>query len=700
MSALYSFGTLYLQINFLLVTAFVFFALSLGLTRLARIHANHIHLLRISQLLILLSLALPLFFHLIPTDSLPEISLLQFQPGSEGTPFNLDQKKDSRAHNTFNSTSAAIETKPSLEKRLAQWVALNKTSVVSVSVIFWVLGFLFCVARFIRNTKRLKTILTESILVRKVGKVYVAISCRVAVPFSLLWGKQAWVILPENLLGSQRNLELALKHELQHHRQRDTVWAIAIEALLCFFYANPALHLWKRKITEFQEFSCDKALLGQRGVSAHDYGSCLVRVAETALATREMYVGTTYMAAGSRNPVYFKSFLRRRIEMIVEKRSPAKKWLAISIGTVCLLFTVAAAYSAEQKSRAPTSVNPGTFTVNKAVQKIADTALLSAVTAQKAAAGFAIVSDPNTGKVLAVANIDTKKKKTGYWSLSQRMEPASLSKALIAAVAIERNLTTPQESHSCENGNYQLGDRVYHDWKKEGWPALTTEEAVANSSDICSMKIAQRIGNENLMEMLKNFGFGPNGTAQQFPKARVGLLPEKDATNLAPAITYGAGYRSTPIELLQAFNAIANGGNLMAPKSADTPDSEKEVIRRVLSAESAQQARTILQAVVTKGTARGRGESKLYTTAGKTGSSQSLGMDQLDWMGGNKKTDVAQFIGFAPVNNPRVSVYVAIFDPHTDDTGAHGSHHAAPVFKEIAEAVLKEMKVAPDKPQG
>lgn len=105
----------------------------------------------------------------------------------------------------------------------------------------------------------------------------------------------------------------------------------------------------------------------------------------------------------------------------------------------------------------------------------------------------------------------------------------------------------------------------------------------------------------------------------------------------------------------------------------------------------------ILRQVVVKGTAKDRAESTAYTTAGKTASGVSHGLEKIDWLGGTYKSDVAQFIGFAPLRDPKIEVYVGIKDPHTDNSGAHGSRHAAPVFREIIDGVLREMNVAPDR---
>lgn len=497
---------------------------------------------------------------------------------------------------------------------------------------------------------------------------------------------------------------LAVRHELQHHRQKDTSWAFGIELLRCGFYLNPALLLWKRELIELQEFSCDEALIGRESVSPLEYGSCLVRVAENALGFRAIPVGTAGMASFSRNPRIFKPFLRKRIEMFTLTRPRPQKWAAVWIGTVGILTSFAIARGADRFTRKELAQfdagpNPGTIVVDENIQRITDSILREAVAKMNATDGFAIVADPHSGKVLALANVD-EKKKSGVWALSERMEPASLTKSLVVARTIELGLTTPQETHDCKPFRY--GGRQYQDWNQIGWKGVTTGEVIANSSDTCSIQIGLRLGAEGVAKMLEENGFGPAGTARRFPGARAGLLPAaEDPAHpvLVPSVVSGFGFRSTPIEMLQAYGAIANGGKLLLPKSADASD-EPEVERQIFSSDTAEKMRGILRQVVLTGTAKGHGESALYTTAGKTATGHSRKVLDIGWMGGKSYADVAQFLGFAPAMKPRIEVYVGIRNPRTSRSGAHGSEHAAPVFRKIVDAVLQSMGVPPDRQSG
>lgn len=686
----------YLCINILLIFSFLIFLLFRRVAVFAKIFPSHTQLIRVGQAIILLSIAAPIVLQAIPQRHMVKMELRILRPPAEEDgsfdEIKKGQKKKLARDAQFEKNSTS---KVSFLDHMMLWFR-SEISFSLFVVLF--IGFLFSFFRFFKNILGLQKLIASTTSIRTLGRVRVVVAESITVPFSVWLWPTSWVVLPNKILENGNDFRLAIRHELQHHRQGDTLWAILTEILLCIFFPNPVLYFWKKEITELQEFSCDEALIGRKGVSSYEYGSCLVRVAEAALGNRKMYVGTTCMAVASRNPISFKSFLRRRVEMFENhKSSKTHRWAGAVMGTAAAILTLVFAFGAEQalRNNNQDKINPGQIVVDPEIQKIADSVLAKAIRDENARSGFAIVADPNTGKILAVANMDTTNKRAGYWSLSELFEPASIVKTLVVAQAIDRELTTPEERHHCENGNYRYGDRVYHDWKKAGWESLSTAETISNSSDICTMKISERIGPKGLLEMFEGFGFGPNGTAKYFPQARTGQLPPMDEDlehpRLVPYSSMGAGFNISPIEMIQAYGAIANGGNLMVPKMANTADSEAQVIRRVLSFETSDKMRAILEKVVREGTAK-PGESKIYTMAGKTATSHYPRHMPFDPNDGN----FAGFIGFAPVKDPRVEVYVGIRDPESEN-GAHGGGHAAPVVRNIVEEVLKFMKVAPDK---
>lgn len=677
-----------LGINLALLVSYVMFSAARGLMIQFRIQARPQLLVRFSQSIVLASIMLPFALHFLPERtlhpmnvhfrraireeiSLPRIPTLNFSP----------------------MRSASFMTNPPVDKNETQWP--EKWASSKVLWALWSIGFLFLGVRLLASFLRLQKLLRNATPIRTLGSVSVLVAESISVPFSLRFFRRKWVMIPFNLLENKLDFKLALKHELQHHRQGDTLWAVLIEVLQCLFYFNFSIYGWKNTIIELQEFSCDDALTGQKGISAREYGSCLMRVAETALENREVYVGTTCMAAVFKNPIAFKSLLRRRIEMIMQDQKSKRRWLGGVLGTVTLVLTALVAYGAEQINR--NGVNGGSIVVDENIQKITDQILNQAIAREGARSGFAIVADPQTGRILAIANRDVSNKKRGYWALSTKIEPASFMKAITFAEAIEQGVTTPDATHNCENGVYASQGHSFHDWKKEGWSSLSTTETLAQSSDICAMKVAEKLGANQIQKMLVNYGFGPGGSTKEFPGALPGELPEFHQSNDAAMFqvaAYGTDFETTPLEVIQAFGAIANGGKLLAPRLANDLGESPEVVRRVLSEESAQKMKSMLEAVVLHGTAS-RAPSKLYSMAGKTASSWSGGVMEGDSTGGPMKADIAQFVGFAPVANPKVEIYVEIFSPD-DKTGAHGSTHAVPVFTEIADAVLKHLSVNPD----
>lgn len=647
---------------------------------------------RVAQALLILSILSPIAFHLVPARKLPVTDWNMFRPIEEGMSLGKGSKTvKARMAPRVVQTESLAKAPVGFSDVALDWVSKHRAGLVLflLSACGGLLGL-----RLWNENRRLRALLDDAALIRKIGHIKVVVTDSIKIPFSVRSGGDSWVVVPAFILERGKDLALALRHELQHHRQKDTQWAKLIEVLRCALFPSPGIYLWKTKITELQELACDESLIGQKRVSLHDYGSCLVRVAEAALGDRSTYVGTTCMASVSRNPFHVKSFLRRRIEMFSShKNIRARSWNGAILGTLAAGLTVALAFGAEQSLRSLKPANPGVLVTDPAIQSIADKVLEDAIRTEKAKAGFAIVADPSSGRILAVANIDMTQKRTGHWALGQMLEQASLFKGLVAARAIDKGLTTRSETHSCENGNYHYNGKLYHDWKKGGWTSLTTDETIAHSSDICSMKIGEKIGADGLVTMLEDFGFGPNGTAKDLPEARTGDLPVAESRpDLVPYVVSGFHFESTPIEMLQAYGAIANGGKLMTPKAAN--DSSEQVIRRALSPEASHEAREVLRQVFLKGTAK-RAQSAIYTMAGKTATAWTSGY--IDWMNGHYG-DFAGFIGFAPVENPRVEIYVAIRDPESKD-GAHGSTHAAPVFRRIAEEVLQLMQVPPDQTQ-
>ncbi|MBY0415885.1 MAG: hypothetical protein K2Q18_17060, partial [Bdellovibrionales bacterium] len=487
----------FLQINLLLVISYLLFFGVQKIERLFKFNSSHNLFLRCAQFLVILSLSAPVLMKFVPVKKLPTYQS-HFPVVSE-----YDESKLIVATNKFNSF---VKSAPTAVKIDQKSMSIDYKMIL---IVLYAIGFIYFFVKLAINYLKLKKLLDNATVFKQTKKLKIVVSDTVTVPFSvkMLW--LYWVVIPVDLLNYKNDLSFAIRHELQHHRQGDTVWAVFIEILTCVLFFNPTIYLWKSTIIEFQEFSCDESLTGQEDILSHDYGSCLLRVAETALTNRQTYAGTTSMAAVFKNSKYFKTFLLRRIEMIVKGKKSTSKWVPICTGIVIALCTITFSYGVEKVLVSKTSpVNLEKLILDEDIQKIANDSLEKALKDPQFSAGFVIVSNPNTGKILAVANIDKKMRLKNHWALSQLFEPASIGKTFIIAEALDKNLTTPETPFKCENGKYKYKGRIYYDWKDEGFNELTTTQTLASSSNSCSMKIAEIVGSAGLKAMTEKFGFG------------------------------------------------------------------------------------------------------------------------------------------------------------------------------------------------
>lgn len=666
----------YIATNILVTMAYLAFKAIQYINRTLKIPISYALLNRIGQALFLSSLVFPTLMTLVPLNSVPDIKIevkspldttpKSLPPASQSPELSIMQKADVKSDN--------------------QSLILKKAH-LAVILVGLVSFFVFMIR--LAQLLQLKNIIRTSHTVRRIGRVQVLVSDTVKVPFSTLVGGVN-VIVPTQALQNLQSLRLIISHELQHHRNGDTFWILFIEIWGCLFYLNPSIHWWKNEISEIQEFACDEKLISQMKVSAYAYGQCLLTIAESSLKASPMQIGTTCMGGSPKGPHKHTSFLRRRIEMFSQHQTvQQKKWSGIIIGTFSILVSAGVAYASQKSLRETiqSTPNKGEVWFSPEIQALSESILKKYISDYKAKSGFIIVSDPKTGKVLAVANTMTQTKIPGpHWALSYKLEPASLMKPLYTAKAIDLNLTHSNEKLDCEKGRFTYGGKDFYDWKAMG--SLTVTEALAQSSNICGLKIAANMGVKQLETTIDDFGFGPGGTASDFPQALPGNTPsaskiqKEEYIPLVALGYYSSGsFYATPLEIVQAYGAIANGGRLLKPVTFNT--EKPMILRQALSTRAATAMKSILTVVVEQGTGQ-QAISNLYSTAGKTSTSNHSGM--------------AGFVGFAPTQDPKVVVYVGIIDPmNTSDRRPHGGEHAAPVFREVVDRVLAKMGVAPDK---
>lgn len=360
--------------------------------------------------------------------------------------------------------------------------------------------------------------------------------------------------------------------------------------------------------------------------------------------------------------------------------STVKKAATLVIGTVSSLSIFVGAYVAQAAIRSDVSLNPGKPVFDSRIQPLAKEILKKGMAQHKASAGFAIVADPVRGTIIAAVSLNDgfDKNLKGDWALSYPLQPGSALKPLIAASALQHKNTKIDEMHNCEKGQYALGKNLYND--VEAFDKLSTADTVVHSSNICTIKISQKLGARGLENSLREFGIGKDGSAQDFPAAKVGFVPSAGVIpdeNYIGLLSHGISNRTefyvTPLEMVEAYSAIANGGRLMKAIGADGKHTP-EMIRDVLSPEVSAQMRDTLRRVVEEGTAKGIKGSTI-PLAGKTSTVM---------INGNQR--ITGFIGYAPADKPKLLVYVAMFDPK--GSGKYGSSTSAPVFREIVEKAV------------
>lgn len=358
--------------------------------------------------------------------------------------------------------------------------------------------------------------------------------------------------------------------------------------------------------------------------------------------------------------------------------------------------------------RPPTAGADLVLTLDESIQYLVEQELQAQVEKSRARGGAAIVMNPSNGAILAMANVPTfNPNHYGRYSESawrnqailNIYEPGSTFKVFTAAAALEEGLTTPEEQIHCMNGGIVIGKHRIRDHKPFGW--LSVREVIARSSNVGVIQLGFRIGKQRLERYLRHYGFG-RPTRVDLPGEARGLLrPASDWHTVdLGTISMGQGIGVTPLQMIAAAGMIANGGHWIPPRVVErvrsdrvarSPSGSQDASRRVLRRETADTIKEMMSLVVAEGTGR-RARLRGFSAAGKTGTAQKV-----DESGRYSHTQfIASFVGFAPVDNPALSIVVLIDEPR----GLYyGGQVAAPVFRNIAEKTLNYLSVSPDQPQ-
>lgn len=343
------------------------------------------------------------------------------------------------------------------------------------------------------------------------------------------------------------------------------------------------------------------------------------------------------------------------------------------------------------------------LTLDERIQFIAESALRAQVAKVGARGGVVVVMDPRTGEILALANEplfnpnNFRESSPKAWrerGAADSFEPGSTFKVFLAAAVLEEHLVKPDDMFFAEQGTMQVAGVTIRDHEKYGW--LTFREVLEKSSNIGAIKVGQRVGKERFYAYMVKFGFGEK-TGIELPGEATGLLrpPQQWSEVSIASLSIGQEMAVTPLQLVTAISAIANGGMLVRPHLVKSIIQGGEIVqevapvrvRRIISETTARELTTLLEGVVTRGTGKGAAVDG-YPVAGKTGTAQKFDAS-LGRYSSQKVT--ASFVGYLPAEQPRVAILVSLDEPQ--GAAAWGGAAAAPVFSAVARQTMRYLRV-------
>jgi len=353
----------------------------------------------------------------------------------------------------------------------------------------------------------------------------------------------------------------------------------------------------------------------------------------------------------------------------------------------------------------PTPGQGVVLTLDRTIQYLAEKELDTAWRRTRSQSALAIVLDPRTGEVLALAVRPTFNPNSfatataNEWrnrAVTDPFEPGSTFKVILAAAALQAGAARPTDRFYGEQGSITVASTVIHDWKRYGW--LTFSEVLQNSSNVGAIKVGMALGRDRYYRYITSFGFG-SLTGLGLPGESRGQIrpPERWSGLSLATMSIGQEVSVTALQLIAAFGAVANGGMLMQPQIVRaTLDAaghelrglEPRVVRQVIAPETARSLTQILTGVVEEGTGH-LAAIPGYRVAGKTGTAQKLDPATKHY---SRAPGVLSFVGFAPADDPRVVMLVLLDEPKTEKWG---SEAAAPIFAALGREVLRYLNVLP-----
>ncbi|MBS1819854.1 MAG: transpeptidase family protein [Acidobacteria bacterium] len=367
-----------------------------------------------------------------------------------------------------------------------------------------------------------------------------------------------------------------------------------------------------------------------------------------------------------------------------------------------LVQTDAKGHAFSRFERPPTAGATVELTIDSFLQHIAERELRAGVIENHALGGTALVMDPHTGEVLAMANEPTFDP-NDYRAADERArrnravqdlyEPGSTFKVVTASAAIEERLMPVDTMIDVSGGRMSIGSRVVRDTHDYG--VLSFTDVIVKSSNVGAIRIGFKLGTDRLSDYVQKFGFG-RPVSPDFPSESPGIVWERTKWTDSALASVSMGYQVgvTPLQMVTAVSTVANGGHYIEPRvlravyrNGRRLAVKPKAIRQAISRDTAASMTAIMEQVVERGTATA---AKIpgYTIAGKTGTANKLA-------NGRYSSDTyASFVGFVPSVDPVATVLVVLDSPRGPN-GHFGGPVSAPIFKRIAEETLRYLRVPP-----
>jgi len=347
-----------------------------------------------------------------------------------------------------------------------------------------------------------------------------------------------------------------------------------------------------------------------------------------------------------------------------------------------------------------------TLTIDTNIQYFTEKYLRENAVKYQVKSGFAIVMDPHTGEILAMANYPSFDPNV-YWEYSQEAwknhaimdtyEPGSTFKSVVAATALDMGKVRPTDMFFCENGQYRLGTHVIHDHEPYG--NLSVSDIIKFSSNIGATKIAQKVGKQPFYDSIAKLGFGQTPGLGLPGESKGALRPVKNWSAIDQSnIAFGQGIAVTGLQMAGTYSTFANHGvrmkpllisKITSPTGQNIVDHSPEIQAQVFASNTSKDLTHMLEGVVEEGGTGKEASLDGYKIAGKTGTAQKVDPNTKNYAPGQF---ISSFIGYVPAENPNFVIYV-VYD--TPRPVYYGGLVAAPVFKNIAREALAYRGIMP-----